>query len=99
MKNDLREYPFDREFIILSKDWTYNGDPNNMVLQYHFEDHAYLRNKLRILENYGLIYEITYNNVDRFVVLEELADYLMNSQSDYANFIRIEWMPELKQLY
>lgn len=74
MKNDLCEYPFIREFVILSNKWVYNSDPNNMVLAYYFEDH--LRNKLRILENYGLIYEITYNDVYRFVISEELAAYL-----------------------
>ncbi|MBD2615013.1 MAG: hypothetical protein RMY62_009780 [Nostoc sp. ZfuVER08] len=47
-----------------------------MVLAYYFEDHSHLRNKLRILENYGLIYEITYNDVARFVISEELAAYL-----------------------
>lgn len=82
MKNDLSNYPLAREFIILSKNWTYNVDPNNMVLQYYFEDHACLRNKLRILENHELIYEITYNNTGRFVILEELADYLISAQSE-----------------
>lgn len=78
MKNGLSEYPFIREFVILSNKWVYNSDPNNMVLSYYFEDHSYLRNKLRILENYGLIYEITYNDVSRFVISEELAAYLTN---------------------
>ncbi|MCF2148454.1 hypothetical protein IQ276_018890 [Desmonostoc muscorum LEGE 12446] len=77
IKNDLCEYPFIREFVILSNKWVYYSDPNNnMVLAYYFEDHSHLRNKLRILENYGLIYEITYNDVARFVISEELAAYL-----------------------
>ena len=82
MKNDLNEYPFAREFVILSKDWTYNGNPNNMVLEYYFEEYVYLRNKLRILENYALIYEITYDNTVRFVISEKLANYLTNTQSE-----------------
>lgn len=80
MKNDLCQHPFLREFIILSKQWTYNPDPNNTVLEYYFEDHSFLRNKLRILENYGLIYEITYNDVTRFVISEELATYLVSNR-------------------
>ncbi|MBD2693851.1 helix-turn-helix domain-containing protein [Anabaena catenula] len=76
MKNDLHDHQFIREFVILSNKWVYNSDPNHMVHAYYFEDHPYLRNKLRILENYGLIYEITYNNVARFVISEELAAYL-----------------------
>jgi hypothetical protein len=79
IRNDLCEYPFAREFIIMSNRWVYNADPNNMVLAYYFEDHSYLRNKLRILENYGLIYEITYNDVGRFVISEELAEYLTSN--------------------
>lgn len=82
MKNDLSEYPFAREFVILSKNWVYNADPNNMVLAYYFENHSYLRNKLRILENHGLIYEITYNDVTRFVISEELAAYLTGNQQE-----------------
>jgi hypothetical protein len=79
MKNDLREFPFAREFIILYKDATYNGDPNNCVLAYYFEDHNWLRSKLRILENYALIYEITFNNATRFIISEDFASYLMNN--------------------
>ncbi|MGQ4648844.1 RNA-binding domain-containing protein [Lyngbya aestuarii] len=79
MKNDLGEYPFVREFIIIGKNWVYNGDSNNMVFEYYFEDHPHLRNKLRILENHALIYEITYNNTPRFVISEELVAYLTGS--------------------
>ncbi|NMG11908.1 ATP-binding protein [Brasilonema sp. UFV-L1] len=80
MRNDLREYPFAREFIIMPKGAIYNGDPSNLILEYYFEDHPWLRSKLRILENHALIYEITYNNTPRFVISEELAAYLTSSQ-------------------
>jgi len=79
VKNDLSEHPFGREFIIISKNWIYSENPNNLVFEYYFEDHPYLRNKLRILENYVLIYEITYNDTPRFVISEELAAYLTGS--------------------
>ncbi|MEG3986810.1 ATP-binding protein [Microcoleus sp. S28C3] len=78
MKKDLREYPVAREFIIMPKGAVYNGDKNNLILEYFFEDHSWLRSKLRILENHALIYEITYNNTLRFVISEELATYLTN---------------------
>ena len=78
MKKDLREYPVAREFILMPKDAVYNEDKNNLILHYFFEDHSWLRSKLRILENHGLIYEITYNNTLRFVISEELAAYLTN---------------------
>jgi hypothetical protein len=82
MKNDLREYPFAREFIMMSKYNTYNGDENNLVLEYYFEDHPWLRNKIRILENHALIYEITYNDVPRFIISEELAAHLTKYQPE-----------------
>lgn len=82
IRNDLRENLFAREFIILSERWIYNSDPNNEILHYFFEKHSFLRNKLRILENYGLVCEITYNDVPRFVISEELATYLTNDVVD-----------------
>jgi|GEM_PF-1003766 len=81
MREDLLENPFARECILISKSAVYEGDPNNSILQYYFESHTWLRSKLRILENYALVYEITYNSVPRFVISEELAAYLAMSQT------------------
>lgn len=78
MKKDLRQDPVAREFILMHKGADDRGDENNFILQYFFEDHDWLRSKLRILENHALIYEITYNNTLRFVISEELATYLTN---------------------
>ena len=76
MRNDLKENPFVREFILLRKCWAYIDDPENEVLIYYFDDHNYLRQKVQILENYHLIRRISYNNVERFLLLEKLANYL-----------------------
>lgn len=80
MRTDLLQHPFAREFVTMPEGSIYNGTSENLVLQYYFETHPYLRSKLRILENYGLIHEITYNNCPRFVISEELAAYLIKSQ-------------------
>lgn len=74
MKKDLAECPFRREFVLLKKTWSYweGGDE----LMYYFEDHAELEGQMQILVNLGLIEEITYNNVRRFVITEEFATYL-----------------------
>ena len=82
MRNDLRDYPFAREFIIISENATYNGDENNPILRYYFENYSWLRSKLRVLENHSLIYEITYTNTSRFVISEELAAYLSKRKPD-----------------
>ena len=76
MRQDLAKHPTSREFIIIGRGCVYCGDRNEVTLRYYFEDHADLRNKLRILENHNLIQEITYNNTDRFVFTEELVAYL-----------------------
>ena len=81
MRKDMDENPFARECILVSKSESYEGNPNNPILEYYFESHIWLRSKLRILENYALVYEITYNSVPRFVISEELAAYLLISQT------------------
>ena len=76
MREDLAKHPCAREFIILKTGSGYNPDPNKVTLVYYFDDHLDLRNKLRILENHGLIEEITFNNTERFVMTEALVGYL-----------------------
>lgn len=61
MKKDVSEQPLCRELIVLSSHGNvYNGDS---VFVYYKCDHPSLHSKLRILQNHGLIQEITYNNV------------------------------------
>jgi len=76
MRNDLEEFPFRREFILMKREWCYNAAPNNLILEYFFDDHADLRQKIMILENYRLVRNITHNNVHWFRMSEELVDYL-----------------------
>jgi hypothetical protein len=76
MKKDLLDFPLRREFILLSKSWAYNGSGD--ILVYYFDDHPDLKNKIRILQNNGLIDEITYNTVDRYIITEAFAEYLSN---------------------
>lgn len=74
MRVDLTSHPLSREFVILKKTWIFST--TRPTLMYYFEDHPELENKLLILQNYGLIRDITYNNVSRYVISEELVDYL-----------------------
>jgi len=77
MKEDLAKYPLCREFVLLKKKWVYPGFGHE--LRYFYEDHPDLRNKIRILENYNLVKDITYTGVDRFTITEKLAEYLIPS--------------------
>ena len=78
MRVDLNKNPFTREFIIMSKKWTYCGS-GKMIFIYYFEDHEHLQEKIAICKNYGAIVEITFNNVDRYEFTENFAEYLEGS--------------------
>jgi hypothetical protein len=80
MRSDLKENSFIREFILKGKGWGYNADPHNPVFAYYFERHPHLRQKVLVLENYGLVQDITVTNVARFQMSEELADYLKSNE-------------------
>jgi hypothetical protein len=75
MREDLANYPLKREFILLSKSWTYNGD-GNIYLSYYYDNHEHLDDKITILCNHRLIVDITYNNVKRYNFTEDFVDYL-----------------------
>jgi len=77
MRIDLKEHPLRREFVLLKKNWMYwaGGDE----LYYYFDDHAELEGMIYILLNHNLINGITFNKVARYVMTEELVDYLNGS--------------------
>lgn len=77
MRDDLASAPFIREFIVMSKKWTYNGEPENPIFSYYFEDHDNLKPMLKVMQNYDAIIETTYNNTDRFEFTEDFAEYLL----------------------
>ena len=75
MRNDLNENPFHREFVLLGRNHIYNAG-GQVTLSYFFEDHRDLRQKIRILENHGLVVDITHTSVEKFAMSEALVDYL-----------------------
>ncbi len=84
MRDDLTEKPLSREFVILKKGWSYWASGHELV--YYFEDHPELENKLHILQNYGLIKDITRSNVSRYTITEDLVKYI-NSSRTFSNII------------
>lgn len=75
MKEDLSNSPFVREFFVLSKKWTMNYGGTKRF-SYYLEDHEDLENKIQVLENKGLVYDVTNKNVKKYRMSEELVDYL-----------------------
>jgi len=74
MAKDLERNPLFREFVLLKKAWAYRGKGCELV--YYYDDYPQLDGIVRILQNYGLIQEITMGNVQRFAIAEDLAEYL-----------------------
>lgn len=79
MAKDLANNPLDREFVLLKRAWGYSG--KECEFAYYYEDHPKLDGIVRILQNYSLVVEITSGNVQRFVISEELAEYLATRQA------------------
>jgi len=77
MRKDLKEHPLRREFVLLKKNWCYW--PGGKELAYYYEDHSELDGMIHILLNYGLINDITFNEVARYIMTEELVNYLNGS--------------------
>ncbi|MGE0485021.1 MAG: hypothetical protein AB7Q81_12840 [Gammaproteobacteria bacterium] len=75
MQEDLQTHPTTREAVILSRKWSYNGS-QRQIFAYYYEDHDKLEGKFDVLENLGLVSEITFNNVRRYRIEEALVDYL-----------------------
>lgn len=74
MREDLANLPLRREFVLLEKSWSYNSSGHELV--YYFDDHPELVNQVIILENYGLVGEVTHTNVKRYRMSEAMARYL-----------------------
>lgn len=79
VRNDLKEQPLARDFVALKKTWSYWNDGS--TLEYYYETHPDLDHKVRVLENLRLVTDITFTNVKRYRIVEELADYLEATNS------------------
>ena len=64
MRQDLAAYPLRREFVVMKRSWSYWAKGNELF--YYYDDHPDLDDKLRILQNEGLIEDITYSNAKRY---------------------------------
>jgi hypothetical protein len=58
----------------LKKTWSYWAKGHELV--YYYEQHPELDNQLQVLENLGLIRDITHNNTKRFLFNEAFVEYL-----------------------
>lgn len=76
MRRDLYKSPLVREFIVLSKQMTYNGG-GRPLFRYFLEDHDNLMAIMTVMIHYGAIYDIAFNSVPRYNFQEDFVDYLI----------------------
>ena len=81
MRSDLKSFPMKREFILMPKRATYNAG-RRKPLSYYYEDHEDLADKVGLLVNEGVVTDITYNSVDRYMISEALVEYLERSAAE-----------------
>ncbi len=75
MSADLKGDSLKREFFIIGKHWVMNFPEKHLV--YYFEEHKDLQSKIQILENNGLVIDVTRGNAKRYRLMEEFAEYLI----------------------
>lgn len=76
MRADLSENQLVREIIVLNKGAMYIPGPTPFFA-YYYEEHENLASLMTILQHYGAIYDITFNNVPRYNLNEEFVSYLL----------------------
>jgi len=76
MRTDLKNKPFTREFVVLSRAVMYNPGPVPFFT-YFLDDHEELLAKLQICEHWGAIYDVKRNSVPRWNFTEDFVDYLL----------------------
>jgi hypothetical protein len=75
MRQDLAASPLIRQCVVFKKSWCYNsGDTREFF--YYLDDHPDLESQFQILENYGLVSDVTTGNCKKYRLSEDLAEYL-----------------------
>lgn len=76
MSDDLIKDPLKREFVVLpNKDVCYWGTDTEFV--YYADEHFQLQDKINVLKNNNLIFDITSTNVNRYQFDEDFVDWLI----------------------
>ena len=84
MRSDLKSFPMKREFILMPKTAPYNAGRRE-PLSYAYEDHDDLADQVGLLVNEGVVTDITYDRIDRYMMSEALVEYLERSTAENQN--------------
>ncbi|MGY6708325.1 MAG: hypothetical protein ACXIVF_08355 [Rhizobiaceae bacterium] len=75
MREDIANSPFTRELIAFKRGWSYGGQVRP-YFTYYYDDHDELLGKLNVMENYGALVDIKFNDVYRYEMTEDFVEYL-----------------------
>ncbi len=78
MREDLKNHPLVREFILMPKGAVYCGD-SSVIFEYIYEEHEYLTSVMTIMEHANAIDEVTFNSVKRYKFTEEFVSFLVGA--------------------
>lgn len=98
MRADLTKHPLVREFILLKRRWVYNPDPNKTVFVYYFDEHPGLSNKVELLENCGLVCDIAFNEVQRYLFTEQFVELLQRHDEARRSEVQAKLSREIEKL-
>lgn len=79
MRKDLAADPLTREFILFKKVWSFTG--KQQPATYYYEDHPKLDDEVTVLENLGCVRNVAKNDVKRFRMSEDFAEYLSSARA------------------
>lgn len=82
-KTDIESNLLIREFILQGRGWVYNSRRRDFFV-YYYDDHKDLDAKILLLENNGLVQNITYNNTKRYVFTERFI-HILNRTNKYPS--------------
>ncbi len=77
MRDDLNSNPLCREFILLPNRGIGYWSGNTPHFTYFYEEHEALGSLITIMQHYGAIYDVAFNNVPRYNFQEEFVEYLI----------------------
>jgi hypothetical protein len=76
MRQDLTKAPLVRQFILLSKQVTYNSGATPHFT-YFYDEHEYLASMMTVMAHVGAVYDVAFNRVPRYNFTEAFVSYLI----------------------
>lgn len=76
IRQDLSEDPLVRQIILLSKRFMYTPGRTPYFV-YYYEAHEKLDSMLTVMQHYGAVYDISFNDVPRYNLTEEFVSFLV----------------------